>query len=176
MPPFFSRFFSATARRRQTELDAAKKWLETCNHQQIPRNLFTITYSRSSGPGGQKVNKTSLKATVSLEPFQWLNPKFCSWIPSPVLTQLQHKAIRFQTKAGGLVIQSDVSRNREANTDECFRKLLDSIKECTYFETETSEEDREKWERVAARQKAQRLEDKRRQRDRRQLRSRKFDI
>ncbi|GEQ70972.1 hypothetical protein JCM33374_g4653 [Metschnikowia sp. JCM 33374] len=157
-------------------MSRAKKWLEEFQPDKIPRTQFAISYSRSSGPGGQKVNKTSSKATVSLEPFQWLNPKICSWMPAPVLGQVAQTNFRYQTKMGGLVIQSDSSRNREVNTDECFRKLLREIKEVVYFEEEASEEDKKKWQKIAAQSKESRLQDKKRHSDKKKARSKKFDI
>jgi len=39
------------------DLAAARKWLADLNSDTIPRNLSEITFSRSSGPGGQNVNK-----------------------------------------------------------------------------------------------------------------------
>jgi peptidyl-tRNA hydrolase ICT1 len=39
------------------DLSSARKWLAALNPDTIPRNLSEITFSRSSGPGGQNVNK-----------------------------------------------------------------------------------------------------------------------
>ncbi len=36
----------------------AKSWVEKLNISMIPEHEFDISYSRSSGPGGQKVNKS----------------------------------------------------------------------------------------------------------------------
>lgn len=156
-------------------IEVAKEWIEKFQPGSIPRSAFDISYSRSSGPGGQKVNKTSSKATISLEPFQWLNPKICSWIPLTIISQLQLKSLRYQTKAGGLLIQSDTYRNRDANTDECFRKLLQEIKDSVFFEGETSVEDKEKWEKLAKARKERQKEDKKRQSEKRKSRNMKFD-
>lgn len=41
----------------EEDLTAARKWLSNLNPDTIPRNLCEITFSRSSGPGGQNVNK-----------------------------------------------------------------------------------------------------------------------
>jgi peptidyl-tRNA hydrolase ICT1 len=41
----------------EEDLSAARKWLANLNPDTIPRNLCEITFSRSSGPGGQNVNK-----------------------------------------------------------------------------------------------------------------------
>lgn len=39
------------------DLTAARKWLANLNPDTIPRSLCEVTFSRSSGPGGQNVNK-----------------------------------------------------------------------------------------------------------------------
>lgn len=36
---------------------AARKWLKDFGRNTIPKNLCEISFSRSSGPGGQNVNK-----------------------------------------------------------------------------------------------------------------------
>lgn len=179
-----SHFFSHTMLRliralstyTKAEIEGARKWLLSFDHAKVPRSIFEISFSRSSGPGGQKVNKTSSKATVSLEPHQWLQPQFCYWIPKPILSQIATKKLRYQTKAGGLLIQSDSSRNRETNTDECFRKLVQAIKETAHFEAEVSEEDKRKWAEIAEEQKEKRLYHKKKQSDKKKLRQKKFDV
>lgn len=168
----FPRFYSQKAFSKE-EIEEAKQWLDS---PQINRAVFEITYSRSSGPGGQKVNKTSSKATVALEPWKWLNPQFCFWIPKPILAQIEEKKIRYHTKLGGLLIQSDRSRNREDNTADCFKKLGDEIRRVVEFEGEVSEEDKAKWEELAKVSKERRMEQKKRQKEKKQGRSKKFDL
>lgn len=160
----------------KVEIENARKWVQSSTSASIPRHLFNVSYSRSSGPGGQKVNKTSSKATISLDPGQWLDPTYCFWIPEPVLDQIKTNVIRYQTKNGGLLIQSDGSRSREVNTDECFRKLLDNIKEVAHFPDDVSEEDKKKWEELAVEQKEKRMFHKKRQSDKKKLRQKKFDL
>lgn len=158
----------------QEEVEAARRWLDVAETK-IPRRIFDITYSRSSGPGGQKVNKTSSKATVALEPWKWLNPQFCYWIPKPIFEQLNEKKIRYHTKLGGLLIQSDKTRNREDNTDECFKKLAEEIRNNVYFESEASEEDKLKWEELAKVSKEKRMLQKKKQSEKKKMRSKNFD-
>lgn len=160
----------------KTDIESAKKWLEGVNLATIPRHLFTISYSRSSGPGGQKVNKTSSKATISLEPYQWLDSQYCFWIPPPVLHQIRQTNLRHQTKTGGILIQSDGSRSRDSNTDECFRKLLQDIKDNVYFADEVSEADKKKWKELEVEQKERRRMHKKRQSEKKKLRLKNFDM
>lgn len=39
------------------EIDAARNWVYMFTMESIPRGLCDVTYARSSGPGGQNVNK-----------------------------------------------------------------------------------------------------------------------
>ena len=160
----------------EKEVSAAREWLNTFSSEHVPPYIFDISYSRASGPGGQKVNKTSSKATVSLSAEEWLNPQVCFWIPGPVRAQLQEKGIRYQTKSGGILIQSDSSRSRDTNTRECFSKLAHEIKKAVSFPNETNEEDLRKWDEVKQDQREKRLFHKKRNSDKKKSRSKKFDL
>lgn len=41
----------------EEDLATARKWLANLNAETIPRSIGEVTFSRSSGPGGQNVNK-----------------------------------------------------------------------------------------------------------------------
>ena len=41
----------------------ARTWLARFNAKTIPKDLFELTFSRSSGPGGQNVNKYAIKTS-----------------------------------------------------------------------------------------------------------------
>lgn len=172
----YLRYNSTAPQFSEKEIEQSKKWLETFTHTEIPTHVFDITYSRSSGPGGQKVNKTSSKATVSLEPGLWLSTQVCYWIPKPVQAQLQAKGIRYETKTGGLLIQSDTSRNRDMNSELCFKRLLEEIKSKVYFASEASEEDKEKWTQLEEDFKERKKYHKKKQSDKKKNRSKKFDL
>lgn len=158
----------------KADIELAKKWLDSVTASQVPKHEFDITYVRASGPGGQKVNKTSSKASVLLNPAKWLGPG-CYWVPQPVQSQLRHNPVRYQTKLGGLLIQCDTSRNREANTVECFSRLIEEIRKAVHFEAEVKEEDKAKWDEIA-RDRADKIKfQKKRQSDKKKLRLNKFD-
>lgn len=42
----------------EQDLQLARDWLKALNTKTIPRNICEISFSRSSGPGGQNVNKS----------------------------------------------------------------------------------------------------------------------
>ncbi|RLV96281.1 Peroxiredoxin-5 mitochondrial [Spathaspora sp. JA1] len=149
--------------------------VDVSDANKVLEELFDISYSRSSGPGGQKVNKTSSKATIALGPGQWLIPATCYWIPQPIQHQLKENKIRYETKVGGLLIQSDVFRSRDDNASECFKKLLDEIKSKVYFPGEISEEDKQKWERLEKLSKERRKLQKKQHSEKKKSRSKNFD-
>lgn len=41
----------------EDEQAIGRQWLASFSSKTIPKNLCEVTYSRASGPGGQKVNK-----------------------------------------------------------------------------------------------------------------------
>ena len=75
-----------------------------------------LTFSRSSGPGGQNVNKVNSKATL-----RW-NPRTSS-LPESTKTRYLHQNANKLTVAGDLVISSDRFRDQKKNVDDCFAKL-----------------------------------------------------
>ncbi len=84
---------------------------------------LTFTASRSSGPGGQHVNKVSTKVTVE---FDVQN--------SPNLTDEQKMLIRERlesklTKEGILQVSSQVSRSQLKNRETAVNKLVDMLRD-----------------------------------------------
>lgn len=78
-------------------------------------------------------------------------------------------------KGGGLLIQSDTSRNREHNTELCFQRLVEEIKSKVYFASEVSQEDKEKWQELEEDYKERKKFNKKKQSDKKKNRSKKFD-
>ncbi len=84
---------------------------------QIPWAEFRISYARSSGPGGQNVNKVNSKAvldwTVSSSPS----------ISEPVRQRFLERFASRLSNDGRIVIASDENRAQEANLKACYEKL-----------------------------------------------------
>lgn len=89
---------------------------------QLTRNLFipesdlVWSFSRSSGPGGQNVNKVSSKATL-----RWTPPE--GFLGPATLKVFARKAKRYMTTEGSVVIQSQEHRDRVQNVQACREKL-----------------------------------------------------
>lgn len=84
---------------------------------------LTFTASRSSGPGGQHVNKVSTKVTVE---FDVQN--------SPNLSEEQKELIRERlesklTKEGVLQVSSQVSRSQLKNREMAVNKLVEQLRD-----------------------------------------------
>jgi ribosome-associated protein len=74
------------------------------------------SFSRSSGPGGQNVNKVNSKATL-----RWTPP--IEFLQTAAGERFQLRASRFLTLDGEFVVQSQQSRDRHQNMQACRQKL-----------------------------------------------------
>jgi ribosome-associated protein len=83
----------------------------------IPDEEFDISFARSSGPGGQNVNKTNSKAVLH---WDVTNSPSLPWdVKARFLKAFASKL----TTEGSIVIASDESRAQEANVKGCLEKL-----------------------------------------------------
>lgn len=85
--------------------------------QRIPLHELSITFARSSGPGGQNVNKTSTKATI-----HW------SIARSRAFSDLEKSRLRLKlanrlTGRDELVVSSDNERSQPQNRAVAIRRL-----------------------------------------------------
>lgn len=84
---------------------------------QIPLSEFEFTYARSSGPGGQNVNKVNSKALL-----RWPVSRSPSLPPDVRERFLRRFASRLTTE-GELLISSQRYRDQGRNADDCLEKL-----------------------------------------------------
>jgi len=125
------------------ELSAARAWYRSFKPSSLPRG--DTSYSRSSGPGGQHVNKTETKATTS-------------WAASglvAVLPKLLHARVRtsryYSKRSDSITVQAQTQRSRSANEKENREKLFEELVRI-YNETipgESSPEKTQKHEAIA---------------------------
>jgi len=87
------------------------------SHLEIPRREFHFTFVRSSGPGGQNVNKVASKAVL-----RW-SPGECGSLPADVRTRLLSQCARRLNDRGELVLSSQRFRDQGKNIDDCLAKL-----------------------------------------------------
>ncbi len=89
----------------------------------IPLREFTFTFSRSSGPGGQNVNKLNTKALL-----RWPVRSSAS-LPEAVRRRLIAKYHRRITSDGDLLIGSQRFRDAGRNVADCLEKLRAMLRE-----------------------------------------------
>ena len=84
---------------------------------QIPLSEFELSYARSSGPGGQNVNKVNSKAILRWNIFRTMSLPFD--VRMRVIKKLESKL----TSQGEILITSDRFRDQTMNREDCFEKL-----------------------------------------------------
>ncbi|XP_015266246.1 PREDICTED: peptidyl-tRNA hydrolase ICT1, mitochondrial isoform X2 [Gekko japonicus] len=91
----------------------------------IPVDRLSVSYCRSSGPGGQNVNKVNTKAEVRF------HLASADWITEDVRQKMAVMHKKKISKSGELIITSEVSRYQMRNLADCLQKLRDLIAEAT---------------------------------------------
>ena len=88
----------------------------------IPREELQISFSRSSGPGGQNVNKVATRAEVRfhLESAAWIAPE----------TRVRLAALypRRLNREGEFIVVSSRFRSQGRNIEDCIEKLAELLK------------------------------------------------
>jgi ribosome-associated protein len=92
-------------------------------HIRVPAEEIEFTYARSSGPGGQNVNKVNSKAVL-----RW-NPTTSPSLPDDVRTRFLTKFASKLTTEGEIVIASERYRDQRKNIDDCLEKVRTMILE-----------------------------------------------
>ncbi|KAI5462302.1 hypothetical protein BGZ63DRAFT_354448 [Mariannaea sp. PMI_226] len=135
-------------------LNEARSWFQSFRPEQLPKG--NTTYARSSGPGGQHVNKTETKAITTYSVTELI----------AILPKSLHSSIRkskyYTSSSDSLAFQAQTSRSRTANAEENRTKLLEEVMRI-YNEavpSETSEEKKKKHEAVQERFHATRIKQK----------------
>jgi ribosome-associated protein len=83
----------------------------------IPRSELQFTFVRSSGPGGQNVNKVASKAVL-----RW-SVRASASLPEAVRGRLLTRVARQINDRGELVLTSQRYRDQRRNVDDCLEKL-----------------------------------------------------
>lgn len=104
---------------------------------EIPPEKLNYSFSRSSGPGGQHVNKTYSRVTARF------NVMDADWLPVNTRSLIYEKFKKRITKKGELIVSSGESRYQLQNRKDC----IDQIKEI--IELAQKEPDRTKEKEIA---------------------------
>ncbi|KAH9943687.1 RF-1 domain-containing protein [Amylocystis lapponica] len=93
----------------------ARAWLGKFKTQEIPKSTVELAFSRSSGPGGQNVNKVNTKATLRCRVDS-------DWIPLWAREQLK-RTPSYVSSTESIQITSTVHRSQAQNVQDCLAKL-----------------------------------------------------
>ena len=98
-------------------MPTAPEWLEINSRFRIPLSELEFAFARSSGPGGQNVNKVSSKAQLRWRPGE--SPSIPEELRFRVLSKLEPKL----TVDGDLLVISQRYRDQPRNKEDCLEKL-----------------------------------------------------
>ncbi|KAF2794995.1 hypothetical protein K505DRAFT_302982 [Melanomma pulvis-pyrius CBS 109.77] len=105
------------------ELQAARKWLNDLHAETIPKSIGEMSFSRSSGPGGQNVNKVNSKATLQV-PLEGL----LKYIPTALHSEIRTSRY-IAPRSNNIIIQADDSRKQVDNAHSCYARLHQMVVE-----------------------------------------------
>ncbi|KAL9956244.1 hypothetical protein ACROYT_G037694 [Oculina patagonica] len=100
----------------------------------IPLDKLTVKYARSSGPGGQNVNKVNTKVDLR---FHVLSAE---WIPEDVRYKILEREKNRINKNGELFLSSMKTRSQLKNLEDAIQKVEMIIEEASYVPPETTPE------------------------------------
>lgn len=129
----------------------------------IPLREFRFTFARSSGPGGQNVNKLNTKATL-----RW-SVTDSPDLPAGVRARFLARYRRRITSEGELVLTSQRFRDQGRNVADCLAKLREMLNEVAVAPK------RRKKTKPSRASKERRLREKQRKSDKKQNRRVSFD-
>jgi ribosome-associated protein len=96
--------------------------LEVTADWTIPAKDLKFRYARSSGPGGQNVNKVATKAELR---FDFLHT---TALNAGQKARLQRRYPAHVTLTGEFVVASDSTRSRKQNEDDALSRLAEMLK------------------------------------------------
>lgn len=96
--------------------------LEINSRIAIPLAEFEFAYARSSGPGGQNVNKVNSKVHLRWQPTR--SPS----LPADVLQRFLGRYRSRLTIDGELLLSSQRFRDQARNVDDCLEKLRELVR------------------------------------------------
>lgn len=88
---------------------------------EVPRNELTLSFARSSGAGGQNVNKVNSKVEI-----RW-DIASCASLPQDVLGRFLSRYKNRLDADGFVIVTSERQRDRERNIEDAIGKLEEWI-------------------------------------------------
>ncbi|RMZ90264.1 hypothetical protein DV736_g2531, partial [Chaetothyriales sp. CBS 134916] len=153
----------------EEEYARARQWYQTLLDRPLPR-IGEVGYVRSSGPGGQNVNKVNSKAQLRIPISQ-----LCALVP-PVLHRGLRQSRYYAASSDSLLIQADDSRKQAANKEACYHRLTELLTEVYQASVpgETSQEQKERVKELKTQYNESRLQGKKMRSSKKAARSKGF--
>ncbi len=101
------------------------EFLDVNESLRVPLAELVFQFSRSSGPGGQNVNKVNSRVQM-----RW-NLEMTQSLPEEVLSRLKSRQRRRINQAGELMLTSQRYRDQSRNIDDCLAKLRELLAEAS---------------------------------------------
>ncbi|CAK9833299.1 Peptidyl-tRNA hydrolase ICT1, mitochondrial [Anthophora retusa] len=131
----------------------------------LPLKELEITYSRSSGSGGQHVNRTNSKVDVRF------HVKSATWLSEEIKDKLLEQNESKITKGGYLTIKSELTRSQQLNLADALEKLRTIIREAAEPPAEIPPESEEYKRKLLLKAARKRLFEKRKRSEIKQIRT-----
>ena len=126
--------------------------------RQVALTDVSIQYARSSGKGGQNVNKVSTKVDMRLDVFGSPHDLLPDWVKDELL---QQQAGRINNE-GELVVSSQRTRSQSRNRDDALNKIRNLIANAAYVPPPPSETKEKRIRGLVRRSNERRLQHKKR--------------
>ncbi|KAI7856255.1 hypothetical protein BDC45DRAFT_503484 [Circinella umbellata] len=153
------RLFSTIRNQTLWTFSEASQWISKFNKDKLPQDQLRVQFSRSSGPGGQNVNKVSTKVDMRLK----ISDQD-KWLPKYAIDKLK------LNKSNELVVTSDRTRSQAKNIQECYEKLVDTIKLAVEVPKEPDQATLDRLDSIRKEGNKRRKENKKRQSDKKSSR------
>ncbi|XP_057313871.1 peptidyl-tRNA hydrolase ICT1, mitochondrial-like isoform X1 [Hydractinia symbiolongicarpus] len=124
------------------------------------KDKFVFKFVRSSGPGGQNVNKLLWYILVNTKVELRFKIASADWLPSHVVSKLLTQAKNDINKEGELIVTSEKSRSQHRNMADALQKIRAIICTAAYEPEAPTEETLRKIEKRIERANEKRLTDK----------------